>query len=31
MYVFVGDEGEGNSKNVTQCASDDCDDDPENR
>ncbi|XP_032886020.1 transcriptional regulator ATRX isoform X3 [Amblyraja radiata] len=26
-----GDEGEGNSKNVTQCASDDCDDDPENR
>ncbi|XP_051876726.1 transcriptional regulator ATRX isoform X2 [Pristis pectinata] len=26
-----GDEAEGNSKNVTQCASDDYDDDPENR
>ncbi|XP_078268254.1 transcriptional regulator ATRX-like isoform X2 [Rhinoraja longicauda] len=26
-----GDEAEGNSKNVTRCASDDYDDDPENR
>ncbi|XP_072127003.1 transcriptional regulator ATRX isoform X2 [Mobula birostris] len=26
-----GDEAEGNSKNITQCASDDYDDDPENR